>query len=530
MLSTLIDYGIRSTILLALTGAAVMLFRRRSAAWRHLLWLAGLIALLALPGAKLLAPQWNAPVLTQRLFASPIRTVITVTAQPSSNGKPSIDLLLTLVWIGGAGFFLIRAGQAQILAFRLARRATPGPEGTRISNETDVPIVCGLWRPVVILPSSSSSWPAERLESVLRHERMHIARRDTIAQAVAQVACAFYWPQPLAWLAASALRNTCEQACDDGVLSQGTRPSAYAQHLMEIARALQQPASAAFEGGIAMTRTNELERRISSLLNSKRDRRQAGASFAAAVAAMAITVVIALAAFHTPLFAQAGKLAGVVRDASGAVIPRARIDVRSSGGAAARAESIVHEIVYSNAVGEFSLDIADGSYDISIAAPGFAKQDHQGVLFDNKNAKRMDMTLAVGAIQERIQVQSGMDQKMQAERAALERTVRADSNSLPPQRIRVGGNVQAANLIRKVTPLYPSTAKFDRVEGTVIMKAVIGKDGTILSLEQINKLVDSRLADPALDAVKQWQYKPTLLNGEPIEVITEIEVNFTLAR
>ena len=528
MLSILVDYGIRSTILLALTGAAVMLLRGRSAAWRHLVWLAGLIALLALPGAKLLAPQWNAPALAQRLLAAPIRTVITVTAQPPSSRQPSIDWLL-IVWIGGAAFFLIRAGQAQILASRLARRALPGLDGARISNETAVPIVCGLWRPVVILPSNSTSWPAERLESVLRHERMHIARRDTIAQAVAQVACAFYWPQPLAWLAASALRNACEQACDDGVLSQGTRPSAYAEHLMEIANALQQPASAAFEGGIAMTRTNQLEQRISSLLNSKRDRRQAGASFAAAVAAMAVTVVISLAAFHTPLFAQAGKLAGVVRDASGAVIPRVRIDVRSSGGAAARGESVVHEIVYSNAIGEFSMDIADGSYDISIAAPGFAKQDHQGVLFDNRNAKRMDMTLAVGAIQERVQVQSGMDQKVQAERAAIERTVRADSSS-QPQRIRVGGNVQAANLIRKVTPLYPSTAKFDRVEGTVIMKAVIGKDGSILSLEQVNKLVDSRLAEAALDAVKQWQYKPTLLNGEPIEVVTEIEVNFTLSR
>ena len=529
MLSILVDYGIRSTILLALTGAAVMLLRGRSAAWRHLLWLAGLIALLALPGAKLLAPQWTAPALAQRLLAAPIRTVITVTAQPPSSRQPSMDWVL-IAWIGGVAFFLIRASQAQVLASRLAHRAKPGPDGTRISNETDVPMVCGLWRPVVILPSNSASWPAERLESVLRHERMHIARRDTIAQAVAQVACAFYWPQPLAWLAASELRNACEQACDDGVLSQGTKPSAYAQHLMEIARALQRPASAAFGGGIAMTRTNQLEQRISSLLNSKRDRRQAGASFTAAVAAMAVTVVMALAAFHTPLFAQSGKLAGVVRDASGAVIPRARIDVRSASGAAARGETAVHEIVYSNAIGEFSLDVADGSYDISIAAPGFAKQDHQGVLFDNRNAKRMDMTLAVGAMQERIQVQSGMDhgmdQKMQAERAAIERTITAADN----QRIRVGGNVQAANLIRKVTPLYPSTAKFDRVEGTVIMKAVIAKDGTILSLEQINKLVDARLAEAALDAVKQWQYKPTLLNGEPIEVVTEIEVNFTLTR
>ena len=81
-----------------------------------------------------------------------------------------------------------------------------------------------------------------------------------------------------------------------------------------------------------------------------------------------------------------------------------------------------------------------------------------------------------------------------------------------------------------MTPVYPPTAKLDRVEGTVIMAAVIGKDGTIVILEQVNKLVDSRLAEAAMEAVKQWIYKPTLLNGEPIEVITQIDVNFTLSR
>ena len=527
MLSILIDYGIRSTLLLAVTGAAVLLLRGRSSAWRHLIWLAGLIALLTLPAAKVLAPHWNAPVVTQALFAGPVRTVINVTA--TVKRESSVDWLL-ITWLGGAAFLLIRTGRAQVLAASLAQRARPGPDGARLSDETDVPIVCGLWRPVVVLPSDARHWPAERLDSVLRHERMHIARRDTLSQAVSQLTCAFYWPQPLVWLAASALRNACEQACDDGVLSQGTKPSAYAGHLMEIARALQQPAGITFEGGIAMTRTNQLEERISALLNSKRDRRQAGASFAATVAALAVTVVIALAAVRTPLFAQSGKLAGVVRDASGAVIPKARVDVRNSIGSAARGETPVHEIVYANPAGEFSLDnVPDGNYDITITAPGFAKQDHQGVLFESRNSKRMDMTLAIGSIKETVQVQGMMDDKVKAERVAAAQQ-RALASPMPPQRIRVGGNVQAANLIRKVTPIYPVGAKLDGVEGTVIMKAVISKEGTILSLEQVNKMVDPRLAEVAIDAVKQWQYKPTLLNGQPIEVITEIEVNFTLAR
>lgn len=97
-----------------------------------------------------------------------------------------------------------------------------------------------------------------------------------------------------------------------------------------------------------------------------------------------------------------------------------------------------------------------------------------------------------------------------------------------PQRIRVGGNVQAANLIRKVTPTYPPLAKQARVQGTVKFTAVIGKDGTIQNLQLLGG--HPLLVPAATEAVKQWLYKPTLLNGEPVEVITQIDVNFTLSQ
>lgn len=97
-----------------------------------------------------------------------------------------------------------------------------------------------------------------------------------------------------------------------------------------------------------------------------------------------------------------------------------------------------------------------------------------------------------------------------------------------PQRIRVGGNVQAANLIRKVTPQYPPLAKQARVQGTVRFQAIIGKDGTIQNLQLING--HPLLVPAATEAVKQWLYKPTLLNGEPVEVVTQIDVNFTLSQ
>lgn len=95
-----------------------------------------------------------------------------------------------------------------------------------------------------------------------------------------------------------------------------------------------------------------------------------------------------------------------------------------------------------------------------------------------------------------------------------------------PQQIRVESNLQAANLIKKVVPVYPLLAKSAGIEGLVRFTAVIGKDGKIQNLKLISG--PSPLVDAATDAVKKWVYRPTQLNGQPVEVITQINVNFTI--
>ena len=99
----------------------------------------------------------------------------------------------------------------------------------------------------------------------------------------------------------------------------------------------------------------------------------------------------------------------------------------------------------------------------------------------------------------------------------------------PPSRIRVGGNVQAAKLVYKVNPSYPKKAKEEGRQGSVLMQAVILKDGTVGSLNLMPG-AEPDLAEASLEAVKQWRYSPTLLNGEPVEVVTEVQVNFTLTQ
>ena len=93
-------------------------------------------------------------------------------------------------------------------------------------------------------------------------------------------------------------------------------------------------------------------------------------------------------------------------------------------------------------------------------------------------------------------------------------------------RIRQGGSVQAALLVNKVQPVYPPLARQTRISGTVRLHALISKQGTVESLEVLSG--HPLLVRAAMDAVQQWKYKPTLLNGEPVEVDTTIDVIFSL--
>jgi protein TonB len=106
--------------------------------------------------------------------------------------------------------------------------------------------------------------------------------------------------------------------------------------------------------------------------------------------------------------------------------------------------------------------------------------------------------------------------------------VKKDGPPPPPKRITIGGNVQQAKLVRQPKPVYPPLAKQARISGVVHLAAVISANGTIQDLKVISG--HPLLIPSALEAVKQWVYQPTLLNGEPVEVQTQIDVNFTLSQ
>ena len=103
-------------------------------------------------------------------------------------------------------------------------------------------------------------------------------------------------------------------------------------------------------------------------------------------------------------------------------------------------------------------------------------------------------------------------------------SVAAQSQNPHVDRIRIGGTVQLAKITKKVEPVYPAEAKKAGISGTVVLHAVIAQDGTVKQLDYVSG--PRELTDSAMVAARQWEYKPTLLNGQPVEVDTTINVDY----
>jgi TonB family protein len=515
--------ALKATVILAAAYACAAMLKQASAASRHLVWTAAIAATLLLPVLAAVLPGWRVAV--------PPRVATELTVRPSQPAGPAAaahpiparrstaDWLL-VVWAVGCGVVLARALAATVRVWWMVRhsREENEPMLATLASQLGLrrpvrlltcapaamPVTWGIWRPVILLPASAAEWPAERRRLVLLHELVHVARRDHWMQLLTQIVCAGYWFHPLVWHAAGRLRQEREQSCDDAVLRLGTKGSAYAEHLLALARSLQ-AGQEVWTMAVGMAHASHLESRLLALLDPRRNRQ--GVSLRKALAAGLVAAGLTLPLAMIGARAQGGAaLSGTIFDPSGGTVPQATVTVTKSDGA-------VKEATRSDDVGHWAFAaLPAGRYSIEIARPGFR-------LFRKTSdvpATSSVMTiLEVGAVSESLDVVGKRPQ-------------------FPPppssgrQRIRVGGNVQATKLVNMVRPVYPDSAQQRGVEGTVLLRAVIFTDGTLGSLEVVNKQVDADLAAAATDAVRQWRYEPTLLNGQPVEVVTTITVNFRL--
>ena len=185
-----------------------------------------------------------------------------------------------------------------VLADR-ARRLSGLPAHVRLlrSDRLDVPVAWGWGPPAVVLPASADTWTDDRREAVLLHEMAHLRRRDAWTQLLAQAAVALHWANPLAWLGYRRFLEAREEACDDAVLQGGARPSAYAEHLVGVARGLRRDPHA-LAAMAPMARRAPLESRIRSVLDASRPHRRLGRGTLVGTVLLAAALVLPLAAFH----------------------------------------------------------------------------------------------------------------------------------------------------------------------------------------------------------------------------------------
>ncbi len=203
-------------------------------------------------------------------------------------------------------------------------------------------------------------------------------------------------------------------------------------------------------------------------------------------------------------------LSGTIYDASQAAIPGAMVIVSSLHGK-------IKELAFAGDAGDYQFaSLPEGDHTVEASKPGFRVFQQKGIVIKSGRPQLLDMTLEVGEVNQYVEVVGKSAQV-------------SPDLSRKPRRIRVGGNVQEAKLIYQGQLEYPTEAREAGIQGTVVLEAIIGKDGTVVNYRVLNSPAHPFLQKAAVEAVKQWRYEPTLLNGEPIEVVTTVTVNFRLS-
>ena len=312
LMAALVESCARASLVLCAAWALTSVMRRASASTRHFVWICAIAGSTLAPAMTAIGPRWtvsiptpfastpsealrdtqrsaisSAPEAAPPAATSDVVTPALPSGAPASSATKQFDLTLAavLLWAVGATMILAYAISGAIGARWIRRSATaveapwvdeaqtlaevfeiPGPVVVAESRSVNMPIVCGIWRPLIVMPVDAAQWSNERRRFVLLHELAHIKRRDCLTQSLAQLVCAAYWFNPIVWLAARRMRAERERACDDFVLAAGEKGPDYAAHLLDIAKTAQHPRMSPLVG-LAMARPSQLEGRLLAILD-----------------------------------------------------------------------------------------------------------------------------------------------------------------------------------------------------------------------------------------------------------------------
>lgn len=533
-----------------------------------------LLFLQVLLGVVLLLPvlqRWERP-----MMVLPAGPVFAPMAAPAGDwvrvNQPAVNWPMVVMLVLGLGvaarLIWVLVGLMQLRNLRWGAEMVTGDLG--VSAEVAGPVTFGWRRPVILVPPAVMAMPSAMREAILAHERAHVRRRDWVFALLEEVILCVLWFHPAVWVLVGRIRLVREQVVDwEASRAAGSR-EVYVDALLAVAGARMQPY---FAPAPPFLRRRQLASRIQSLVEEgDMSRFRLLISYGAAVVLTAglgyfmttsfplagapqiqhqgITVHGAELVFGTPaVYPATARRAGVegpvtlevtiagngeVADArviSGAQeLRKAALDAvlqwqfKAGGGVAqvvmemrAPAEDVRRPKTKVVAITVSPLITGPLAETLRTRLAPFVGQE---VTTEMSNVvRRLDSTLVTGIEAKR----AGDEVEL---RVTVERPGTMGGGISVPGRIRVGGAVQAANRMDSTQPEYPPLAKQARIQGTVRFNIGIDRGGGVVAMEVVNG--HPLLIPAASEAVKQYRYKPTMLNGQPVEVSTQVDVIFTL--
>jgi TonB family protein len=507
---------IRASLLLAVVWCAARLLKQRPAAERHLLWAAAIVMAALLPLLGSVVPAWSPesagrwlevlPSLSRIIDTAGIRpsTGTTIRAIGIEGGSLSPWFL---VWLAGSLIALGRLFSGIRSGRRLAAmtHTVPDPDWLQLARTlagtlgvkrqvrllqgpgTTPPVTWGLLRPRIMLPERHAAWSSAQKFSVLAHELEHVRRCDWASQLLAEAACVVYWFNPLFWIARNHLHVEAERACDDAVLRLNVDGRDYAQHLVDVARAVKRWQAWA----VPMAGAVPLETRLVAILNSHTKRDALSRTTKLSFLGILILLVAPLAAMRFP-------------EANPAVSPSAVLrytapPLYSDEALQRRVEGVV--------VVEARVDNRGRAHDLHVVRGlGFGLDENALLAVRSWEflPSRADTTAVVR-----------VDVEFSLETAELNEMIANDMVTL------VGPDVVAPRIVHRVDARYPAGGELRG--GTVVLDAVIQDDGVPRVLRVVRSL-SWEMDEVAIAALEQWRFTPAEREGAPVKVRMNVEM------
>jgi TonB family protein len=526
-----------------------------------------------------------APALPRAALPGPAATAPSVSVAPQPASRLSLPALLLAAWLGGMALFLAPVILGLWRVRSLRRSALPSPNGQsladRLRREAGIrrrvevlqhedltgPMTCGVLHPAIVLPRESQPWEAADLHRAIVHELEHVRRADWVTQCLARVVCAAYWFHPLIWISWRRLRLEAERSCDDAVLG-GSEATAYAEQLVGLAQRL---SSAAKPPLLAMANRSDLAARVGAVLDKRQPRGRAGTlplSLACGAAAvMLVTVspfrIVAAppspapfaepapaaqptpepAPANTPLtntapLAEAAPVSPPANEPAPQTVPAITFQGRSNlvvvdvvvtdlagnsiDGLGAR-DFVISEDGVTQTIGIFefhrltmSPDTANAPKNYYILGYYTTNQSQDGQF---RRIQVIDKTDATAKLDSRAGYYA-IKQFTPAANAPAGTGIVQPASALPP------GSIPPILLAKKEAE-YSEEARKAKFQGSVVLYLEVDETGQPNNIKVLRSL-GLGLDEKAIEAVKQWRFKPGTANGVPVTMPTQVKVDFRL--